>query len=79
MEDILKQAATDTITILTQPPSITTPSLQAGDPVRNALLTLATHLKQVEPIPPVVAFEGVYTCHSYTSITPYINSEDESC
>ena len=54
IENFLKQAATDIITIITQPPSNTTPSLQAGDPVRNALLTLTTQLKRVEPIPPVV-------------------------
>ena len=54
LEDFLKQAATDIITILTQPPSTTTPSLQAEDPVRNVLLTLATQLKRIEPIIPVV-------------------------
>ena len=51
LDDHLKQAASDIITILTQPPSTTIPSLQAGDPVRNALLTLATQLKRIEPIP----------------------------
>ena len=55
LDDYLRQAATDIITILTQPPSTTTPSLQAGDPVRNALLTLATQLKRIEPMPPVIA------------------------
>ena len=54
LEDHLKQAASDIITILTQPPSTTTPSLQAGYPVRNALLTLATQLKWIEPIPPAI-------------------------
>ena len=44
LDDFLRQAATDIITILTKPPSSTTPSLQSGDPVRNALLTLATQL-----------------------------------
>ena len=33
------------------PPSTTTPSLAAGDPVRNALLTLATQLNRVQAIP----------------------------
>ena len=51
LTDHLKQAASDIVTILTQPPSTTAPSLAAGDPVRNALLTLATQLKQVQPIP----------------------------
>ena len=49
--DFLKQAATDIVTILTHPPSTTTPSLEAGDPIRNALLTLATQLKRIETIP----------------------------
>ena len=51
LTDHLKQAAGDIVNILTAPPSTTTPSLAAGDPVRNALLTLATQLNRVEPIP----------------------------
>ena len=51
LDDFLRQAASDIITILTQPPSTTTPSLQAGDPVRNALTTLATQLQRIEDIP----------------------------
>ena len=51
LDDFLRQAATDIITILTSPPSTTTPSLEAGDPVRNALLTLATQLKRIQPMP----------------------------
>ena len=50
LQDFLVQAATDIITLLTSPPSTTTPSLQAGDPVRNALLTLATQLKRIDKI-----------------------------
>ena len=42
LEDFLKQAATDIITLLTNPPSTTTPSLEAGDPVRNALFSHPT-------------------------------------
>ena len=49
--DFLQQAATDIITILTQPPSITTPSLQAGNPICNALLDLATNLNCVQQLP----------------------------
>ena len=48
LEDFLRQAAEDIISILTLPPSTTTPSLAAGDPVRNALLTLATQLQRVQ-------------------------------
>ena len=51
LDDYLRQAAGDIISILTLPPSTTTPSLEAGDPVRNALLNLATQLKRMQPIP----------------------------
>ena len=51
IDDYLRQAATDIITILTSPPSTTTPTLQAGDPVRNALLELATLLNRAKPLP----------------------------
>ena len=47
----MKQAAEDIITILTQPPKTTVPSLQAGDPVRAALLELAKQLQRIEPLP----------------------------
>ena len=53
LTDYLKQAAGDIISILTLPPSTTTPSLAAGDLVRNDLLTLATQLKRVEVIPQI--------------------------
>ena len=49
--DLLYQAASDIIDILTNPPSTTTPSLAAGDPTRNALLKLATELRQVDKLP----------------------------
>ena len=39
------------MSILTLPLSVTTPSLQAGDPVRNTLTTLANQLKRIEHIP----------------------------
>ena len=51
LTDFLRQAASDIIKILTHPPSSTVPSLQAGDPVRNALVTLATQLQRIEDIP----------------------------
>ena len=50
IEDFLRQAENDIITILTDPPSTTTLKLQAGDPIRNGLLQLATLLKRVENI-----------------------------
>ena len=54
LEDYLKQVDSNIVTTLTQPPSTTILSLQAGDPVKNTLLTLATQLKRIEPIPPVI-------------------------
>ena len=51
LKDYLKQAASDIITILTQPPSTTVPSLEAGDPTRNALLKLAKQLGRMESLP----------------------------
>ena len=51
LQDHLTQAAEDIITILTQPPNSTTPSLREGDPICNALLDISQHLKRVENIP----------------------------
>ena len=51
LNNFLQQAAQDIITILTNPPPTTTPTLEAGDSFRNALLTLATELKSVDTIP----------------------------
>ena len=50
-DDFLRQAATDIITILTEPPSSTTPTLEAGDSTRNALLKIAKTLKRAEKLP----------------------------
>ena len=55
LHDFLIQAALDIIKLLTQPPSTTTPTLKAGDPVRNALLKLATQLERTESFPNPVA------------------------
>lgn len=50
LDDYLTQVAEDIIHILTNPPSPTTPSLTAEDPVCNVLLTLAEQLKRAGPI-----------------------------
>lgn len=44
LNDHLKQAATDIISILSNPPSTTVPSLLAGDETNQALLEIATLL-----------------------------------
>ena len=51
LDDFLRQAATDIVKILSNPPSTTTPSLQAGDSTYNALLDLATTLNRIDKIP----------------------------
>ena len=50
LEDFLKQTASNIISILTLLPSTKIPILSAGDPFRNAMVTLATQLNRKEPI-----------------------------
>ena len=50
IHDHLLQAADNIIHILTQPPETTIPSLQAGDPVRNALLEISDQFKRTQPL-----------------------------
>ena len=47
----LRQAAQDTISILTAPPPSTVPSLDRGDDARNCLLKLATWLNRADTLP----------------------------
>ena len=51
LNDYLKQEASDIIHLLTAPPFTTTPSIQAGDPVHNALLDIVEQLQLAQPIP----------------------------
>ena len=46
VHDFIKQAATDLITLLTNPPSNIIPTLEAGDPTRNALLRIAAQFNR---------------------------------
>ena len=46
LHDYLQQAADDIITLLAQPPSTTTPTLEEGDETQNALLKIAQILKR---------------------------------
>ena len=50
-KDFLHQAATDLIDILTKPPSTIVPTLEAGDPVQNALQKISEQLKAIKNIP----------------------------
>ena len=51
LKEHLIQAADNIVSILTKPPSITVPNLQAGEQVQNALLDIATQLRRVEKNP----------------------------
>ena len=51
LEDHLRQASSDIVSILLKPPSQVTPDLESGDAVKNALLTLANIFKTAEEIP----------------------------
>ena len=48
LADNFQWTATDMISLLHCPPSTTSPSLQAGDTLHNAILELATILIRVE-------------------------------
>ena len=48
LDDFLRQATYDIITLLTDPPSTTTVSLKAGDSTKNALLEIATLLNRTK-------------------------------
>ena len=52
IDAFLRYAATDIVTILTDPPSTTTLALKSGDTVRNTLLEIATILQRTEKLPP---------------------------
>ena len=51
VNDHLQQAATDIISILSNPPSSTVPSLLAGDDTNKAIYEIAKLLHRVDPIP----------------------------
>ena len=51
LTDYLKQVASDIVTILTQSSSKINPSLEAGNPIYNTLLTSATQLKIIDKKP----------------------------
>ena len=51
LKDFLTQAASDIVTLLTNPPNTSFPSLDARDPLHNALLKISTALHQVANIP----------------------------
>ena len=51
MKDHLQQSASDLVSMLTNPPSTTVPSLSAGDDIENAILEIAKILKRADVIP----------------------------
>ena len=68
LDDYLRQAATDIITLLTAPPSTTTVTLEAGDPTRNALLKIATILNRSTPLPTINESQQTFTSESLSVI-----------
>ena len=50
LEDFLKQAVSDILSILTLIPSTKTSRLSAGDPARSDLVTLVIQINRIEPI-----------------------------
>ena len=58
LQDHLNQATENIVTLLTQPPSSTVPSISAGDPVRNALLEISEQLQRVEKLPEVAPLDN---------------------
>ena len=51
IDDFLRQATTDIIKILSAPPNVSIPTMEAGDTTRNAILKLATLLNRVDTLP----------------------------
>ena len=51
MKHYLQQSVTDIVSILSEPPSTTVPSLSSGDDIHNAILDLATILNRADQIP----------------------------
>ena len=85
LKEFLIQAASDIITILTQRKKPSIPSLEAGDPTRNALLQLAEQLKRIQLLP-----EPVHTVKDFNTApaprveeipvdnNPHVIPDDES-
>lgn len=51
LKDMLTQAATDIMSILSNLPKTTVPSIQDGEPINNKILDIAKHLKRICKIP----------------------------
>ena len=47
----MRQATNDIISILTKPPNLSIPTMEAGDKTRNAILKLATLIDRVDDLP----------------------------
>ena len=78
LKAFLTQAASDIVALLTQTPSTAAPSLQAGYPVRNALLTLAHLLKQTDELPDPSSSQPTVTDTLRRENTPLPRVEHES-
>ena len=78
LDDFLKKAATDIITLLTTPSSSTTPSLQAGNATRNALLEIAKILHRAEDLPKELTPSTVQIQLTHNTQSPRVTPHDTS-
>ena len=71
LDDFLRQAALDIVTLLQRPPSTTTLSLQAGDSIQNAMLKLAAILHRTDDYPsPIIQQQKLQPPQRVTTTTP---------
>ena len=78
LKDFLSQAASEIVSLLTQPSSTVAPSLQEGDPFRNTLLTLVHLLKLTNAIPNPSSSQSAVTDTLYRGNIPLPRVDHES-
>ena len=79
LDNFLRQAATDIITILTSSPSTTTTSLEPGDPTQNAIQKIAEMLNRAEILQnPPTPYPRVETPRKVTMTAPIVTLTDNA-
>lgn len=74
VEDFLRQAASDIVTLLTHPPKHTTPTLTLGDETRNGILQLATLLNTNQVQLPVINEQQQLTANAARKLQPSLRT-----
>ena len=74
LKDHLRQAASDIVSLLQTPPSITSMSLEAGDPTRNALVKIAGILQREEKIPELTTNDPLASTALQTDLLSRVKS-----